>query len=77
MLITVKGQVTIPLKIRNKCGFLPNTEIRFVEDKNGRVYIEKIESKKKTRGDQIIENMRGRATVNMSTDEIMALTREK
>ena len=29
MRITSKGQVTIPIEIREKMGFLPNTEVEF------------------------------------------------
>lgn len=40
MRITSKGQVTIPQEIREQCGLLPHTQVRFlVED--GRVLIEK------------------------------------
>jgi AbrB family looped-hinge helix DNA binding protein len=30
MRITSKGQVTIPREIREQCGLLPHTEVRFV-----------------------------------------------
>jgi len=73
MQITSKGQVTIPLHIREEMGFLPHTEIDFVTEK-GRTYIIKIE-KKTQRGKNVIAHLRGTATVHMTTDEIMALTR--
>lgn len=73
MHITNKGQVTIPLNIRESMGFLPNTEVEFQVER-GRVYLKKVE-KKSARGRQLIARMRGTATVRMSTDEIMALTR--
>jgi len=73
MRITSKGQVTIPQEIRDEMGFLPHTEVRFVQ-KGNVVYIEKVEGKTK-RSNKLIERMRGTATVKMSTDEIMALTR--
>ncbi len=75
MQITSKGQVTIPHDIRDRCGFLPHTEVQFVVEK-GRVYIEKM-SGAQTRGKQLIDTMRNKATVSMTTDEIMALTRER
>ena len=34
MRITSKGQVTIPLAIREQAGFLPNTEVEFDYDGN-------------------------------------------
>lgn len=71
MRITTKGQVTIPIEIREKTGLLPNTEVQF-EVVNGKVYIERIEGTPKV---AVIARMKGRATVKMTTDEIMRLTR--
>lgn len=69
MRVTSKGQVTIPKNIRAKLGIKPNSEVDFVEE-NGRVYL--VKSKSKTsRFDHLV----GLGTVNMTTDEIMALTR--
>jgi bifunctional DNA-binding transcriptional regulator/antitoxin component of YhaV-PrlF toxin-antitoxin module len=72
MRITQKGQVTIPEEIRQKHGFLPYTNIDFVEE-NGKVYI--ISTRKQHRGTNIVAHLRGTATVRMTTDEILALTR--
>ncbi len=69
MRVTVKGQVTIPQKIREKLGILPNTEIDFIEEEN-KVYIIK-----KNTSDNKFKKLRGIATVKMTTDEIMSLTR--
>jgi AbrB family looped-hinge helix DNA binding protein len=73
MRVTIKGQVTIPQHIREKLGILPATEIEFVEEKD-RVYI----VKKKVLGNRNnkFRKLRGVATVRMTTDEIMALTRK-
>ena len=72
MRVTTKGQVTIPLEIRKKLNITPATEVDFVVDENGRVYLEK-------KADQPTSNrfskLRGVATVKMTTEEIMALTR--
>ena len=73
MHITSKGQVTIPLYIRESLGLLPNTEIEFLVE-NGRVYLEKSEASSK-RGQSLIEKLRGKAITKLSTDQIMALTR--
>ena len=73
MRITTKGQVTIPRDVREKMGLLPHSEVEFVVEGNV-VMIRKVEGKE-NRGRKIVERMRGRATVRMSTDEIMALTR--
>jgi AbrB family looped-hinge helix DNA binding protein len=64
MKITTKGQVTIPVEIREKLGLLPHTEVEFeVVGRAGR------------RGKSIVERLRGRGSVRMTTDEILALTR--
>jgi AbrB family looped-hinge helix DNA binding protein len=74
MRITSKGQVTIPLNIREKMGFLPDTEVTF-EVAGDNVIIRKM-VEKQNRGRRLVEHLRGRATVQMTTDEIMAHTRE-
>ncbi len=73
MRITTKGQVTIPLEVRRKLGLLPHSEVEFVVE--GNVVTLKKASGKESRGRKVVERMRGRATVRMTTDEIMALTR--
>jgi AbrB family looped-hinge helix DNA binding protein len=72
MKITSKGQVTIPVEIREQLGLLPETNVEFKVVKDG-VLITK--SKKPGRGKSIINHMRGKATTGMTTDEIMALMR--
>lgn len=72
MRITSKGQVTIPREVREKFGLLPHTEIEFRVG----VTIRKSKAPAK-RGRALVERMRGQATVLMTTDEIMALTRGK
>ena len=75
MRITSKGQVTIPIEIREKAGLLPNTEVEFELD--GKVVrIRRARAQKgEGRGAAAVRRLRARATVRMSTDEIMALTR--
>jgi AbrB family looped-hinge helix DNA binding protein len=73
MKITTKGQVTIPQEIREKYGLWPQTEVEFVEQGN-RVVIRKA-SGQRTRGQQIVNRLRGTSDVKMSTEEIMKLTR--
>lgn len=74
MRITSKGQVTIPVEIRERLGLLPNTEVRF-EVEGNTVRIVREENPLGSRGQRLLERMRGRATSRMSTEEIMALTR--
>jgi antitoxin PrlF len=77
MRITSKGQVTIPQNIREQMGLLPDTEVEFVVEGNT-VRLMRIEpTKGESRGQRILRHLRGRATVSMSTDEIMALTRDE
>jgi AbrB family looped-hinge helix DNA binding protein len=75
MRITVKGQVTIPLEIREKLGLLPNTEVEFEIDRDA-VRMKKASSPQRPhRGRALIDHMRGRGTRRITTDEIMKLTR--
>jgi AbrB family looped-hinge helix DNA binding protein len=74
MRITIKGQVTIPLEIREKLGLLPNTEVEFEIDRDA-VRMKKASSPRRPRGRALVEHMRGRSTRRITTDEIMKLTR--
>lgn len=73
MRVTTKGQVTIPRKVREVLGIMPDTEVDFVEE-DGRFYLVKA-SEPTTTGK--FSQFRGIATAQMSTDEIMNLTRER
>jgi len=75
MLITSKGQVTIPIEIRRKMGLLPHTDVEFLVEDNA-VKIVKAETQRKSRGSRAVGALNGKATINMTTDEILALTRE-
>jgi hypothetical protein len=55
-------------------GLLPETEVEFNIEGNN--VILKKAGKKSSRGKAIVTHMRGKATSGMSTEEIMALTRE-
>jgi len=74
MRITSKGQVTIPQDIRERAGLLPHTEVEFVYD-GKTVQIVRADRKKTSRGARIVEHMRGRGTIKLTTDQIMAMTR--
>jgi AbrB family looped-hinge helix DNA binding protein len=75
MRITSKGQVTIPQEIREQAGLLPHTEVEFVYDGKVVQIVRARGSKKKNRGDRLVEHMRGRGTIKLTTDQIMAMTR--
>jgi len=74
MRITTKGQVTIPVEIRERLGLLPHTEVVFEVEGNV-AKIRRAKPKEQSRGRRLIEHLKGRATAGLSTDEIMALTR--
>jgi AbrB family looped-hinge helix DNA binding protein len=82
MRVTSKGQVTIPVNIRDEFGIQPNTEVRFVVRRN-QVILEKSRGKgtmkRPSRGEAVVARMRHVARhatrSSMSTDEIMALIR--
>ena len=73
MRVTSKGQVTIPQELRERFGIQPGAEVSFEADGDG-IRITKASDSDRGRG--LIARMRGRANGGMTTDEIMALTRE-
>ena len=74
MRVTSKGQVTIPHHIRERFGLLPETEVHF-EVTDAGVLLRKSTAPDTARGRRAVESLRGRGTLRMSTDEIMALMR--
>ena len=74
MKVTLGGRITIPKDIREKSGLLPNTEVKF-EYVRGIVTLVPIRGER-TRAGSIVAALRGSATrADMTTDELMALTR--
>jgi antitoxin PrlF len=71
MRVTSKGQVTIPQKVRQRLGITPGSEVDFRLDEHGARLVRVSPGA----GTELVGRMRGRATVTMSTEEIMALTR--
>lgn len=74
MRITSKGQVTIPRAIRERYGFMPETDIEFVEQ-DGWIGIRQTSSSKPHAIDEVISSLRGSASGTLTTDQIMELTR--
>jgi AbrB family looped-hinge helix DNA binding protein len=75
MRVTSKGQVTIPVEIREKLGLLPDSEVEF-EVIGNTVRLRKARGRRKvSRGRSLVARLRGRGSVRMTTDEILALTR--
>jgi AbrB family looped-hinge helix DNA binding protein len=75
MRITSKGQVTIPIEIREKLGLLPETEVEFRVEGNAVRLIKVRGGRARTRGQNVVANLRGTSDTKMSTEEILALTR--
>lgn len=73
MKVTSKGQVTIPRTVRQHLGIFPQSEVEFVVE--GNTVVLRAVTEETGRGKRLVDAMRGRATVRMTTDEIMALTR--
>ena len=72
--VTSKGQVTIPKPVRDYLGLRAGTPVRFERLASGEIVLRPA-IKAGRRAESTFARMRGRATVKMSTDEIMALMR--
>lgn len=73
MRVTEKGQVTIPKALRDALGIGAGTEVEFERQKDS-IVVRKAGGHV-GRGRRMAERLRGRGDVQMTTDEIMALTR--
>jgi AbrB family looped-hinge helix DNA binding protein len=71
--ITSKGQVTIPQQVRRELGLEPGDEVEIVV-RDGVATIVPAEGPS-GRGRRIVDALLGRGDVELSTDEIMELTR--
>ena len=72
--MTVKGQVTIPKKVRDALRLSPGDGVDFDVNSEGQVVVQRVGSRPARRRDRF-ESARGRATVKWRTDELMALLR--
>jgi len=75
MRITSKGQVTIPIDVRERAGLMPGSDVDFIVEGATVRLVKAKPGKRKTRIDEAIDAFAGSATTKMTTDEIMALTR--
>lgn len=71
MRVTSKGQVTIPIEIRQQLDIGPDSEVEF-EVLGKVVQLRKVDS---SRGRRILAALRASPYTGPSTDELMALTR--
>ncbi|MGH8674592.1 MAG: AbrB/MazE/SpoVT family DNA-binding domain-containing protein [Burkholderiales bacterium] len=75
-LVTSKGQVTIPKKVRDHLGIRPGTAVDFEAGPDGRVVlVKKSGGAGARRKASRFAALRGTATVKLTTRQIMALTR--
>lgn len=70
--LTTKGQVTIPKAVRDFLGLKAGSKVSFHRTKDGRV---EIAPEDETAPVSRFGALRGHARTELSTDEIMALTR--
>lgn len=73
MRLNSKGQVTIPAPLRQRHGLHEGDEVDVVED-GATLRIVRVEPSS-TRGQRLVQRMRGRASTTMSTDELLDLLR--
>jgi len=74
MRITSKGQITIPQEFRERFGFLPHTEVEFMEEGGALRLVRKKDAS--GRGSVILGHMRQHpGTTERSTDQILNMTR--
>ena len=78
MRVTIKGQVTIPQEVRDYAGFQPGTDVEFMIGDDGvvRIVAKGQGQDQSQRVKDAIAALRGSADCKLSTDEIMAMTRE-
>ena len=74
MRVTSKGQVTIPVAIRRKYGIAADVEVEWVETDDGPMIRVECETREQ-RARRIVKKIVGTAIPGVTTDQIMALTR--
>jgi AbrB family looped-hinge helix DNA binding protein len=72
--LTSKGQVTVPKKVRDYLGLKPGAAVTFERLDSGDIALRPAHARAKLRPSKFIK-LRGRATVRMKTEDILALTR--
>jgi AbrB family looped-hinge helix DNA binding protein len=75
--LTIKGQVTIPKRLRDYLGLSPGDKVRFeyTEDGAVRIMAPRRPAQGKSRKPSRFSALRGTRKTGMSTDEIMNLLR--
>ncbi len=70
--VTIKGQVTVPKRIRDHLGVAAGSAVQFEIVESGDVVLRRAG---KAAAPSRFERFRGKATAGLTTDEIMAMTR--
>lgn len=74
--LTVKGQVTIPKRVRDHLGIKPGSAVEFEVGPQGEVLLRKAgPASRRSRRRSRFAAVRGTASVGMRTEQILALTR--
>lgn len=76
MKVTVKGQVTIPVSLRERFGLNPGTEVEFVAA-DGVLQVRRQKSRElsTSRSELWLAKAAGSAKTGLTTDQLMAITR--
>ena len=72
--MTIKGQVTIPKKVRETLRLVPGDAVDFEVSRDGQIVVRKAGAKPRNARDRF-DAARGKAQVKWRTDELMALLR--
>jgi antitoxin PrlF len=72
--LTSKGQVTVPKTVRDYLGLKAGSAVTFERLASGEIVLRPARPRTKART-SVFAKLRGRATVRMKTEQIMALTR--
>lgn len=72
--VTVKGQVTIPKKVRDSLNLTAGDAVAFAANADGEIVVRKVGGRASGKRDRF-DLVRGTATIPWRTDELMALLR--
>lgn len=73
MRVTTKGQVTIPLRVRERLGIAPGSEVEIVaHDDHAEI---RLVGEPVAGARAVLRQLRGAAGPGMTTDEVMRMTR--
>lgn len=75
MRVTSKGQVTIPIAIRERYNIQPESEVEFIETEEGPTIVPQPTADRVAEIKRALEKMRGSSTTGLTTDEIMKMMR--